>query len=25
VHEIAAEEQTLEHFYLSLMEGERAK
>jgi len=24
VHEIAAEEQTLEHFYLSLMEGERA-
>jgi ABC-2 type transport system ATP-binding protein len=25
VHEIAAEEQTLEHFYLSLMEGERAQ
>lgn len=25
VSEIAAEEQTLEHFYLSLMEGERAK
>jgi ABC-2 type transport system ATP-binding protein len=24
VHEIAVEEQTLEHFYLSLMEGERA-
>jgi ABC-2 type transport system ATP-binding protein len=24
VHEVAAEEQTLEHFYLSLMEGERA-
>jgi ABC-2 type transport system ATP-binding protein len=24
VHEIATEEQTLEHFYLSLMEGERA-
>ena len=24
VHEVAAEEQTLEYFYLSLMEGERA-